>query len=105
MMREYFADVHADLARLPETPPGAKQLGIWPDEGEAPSARERFGHHLTVKLLQRWLGVEEFQMAGPAGHEQKDDRFRLGREVAWPSLQRIISAGPLIQERRQRHAA
>jgi hypothetical protein len=120
MERQQLADVRPGLARLEEAPPRAEQLGVGPNEREAPPARERFGHGLPVQPLQRRLRIEQLQMARAARHEEKDDRFRLGGEVARPRPQRIgipplspcgrwsgregLSA-PLVQERRERHRA
>src|SRR5262249_25981242 len=39
---------------------------------------KRFGSRPAVELIEQRLGIEGFEMAGAAGHEQKDHRFRLG---------------------------
>ena len=46
---------------------------------------------LPVQLVQQRLGIERLHVAGPAGHEQEDDRLRLGfvRHVRRLGRQRI----------------
>ncbi len=44
----------------------------------------RLGHRLTVKLVQRRLVVERFEMRRPTGHAQKNHALRLGGQVWQP---------------------
>ena len=49
----------------------------------------RGGHDLPVELLQLGLVVEQFELAGSAGHEQKDHALGLGRKMRWRAAKRI----------------
>ena len=105
-IRQAFADIRPALPRFRESPPRAEQLGVRPNEGEAPPRRERRRHRLPIEPLQRRLRIEEFEMARPPRHEQEDDRFRLGGMVARARPQRIgVLSAALVQERRERHGA
>ena len=68
------------------------------------------GPRLAVELVEQRLGVERFEMARPARHEQEDDRLGLGRQMRrpWPradSSAPAAGAASFVQQRRQRQAA
>ena len=72
----------------------------------------RVGTRLAVVLLQLRLVVEQFELAGPAGHEQVDDVLCLGRKMsAGLASHRIRRAGGsakqalIVQQRSERHLA
>ena len=77
-VREQVGDLDAALAVLLERPPGAEQPGVALDELILRLA-ELLGPRLAVELVQQRLGVEGLEVAGPAGHEQEDDR-----PAPWP---------------------
>src|SRR5262249_49583334 len=71
----------------------AEQLGVALDEGEPLALGERFRHLLAVELVQFGLRLEEFELAGGAGHEQVDDRLGPGGEV------RLLPGEPVLSRR------
>ncbi len=79
-VREEVGDLDAALAVLLERPARAQQLGVALDQLVLGLA-ELLGPPLPFELVQERLGIERLQVAGPAGHEQEDDRARLGREM------------------------
>jgi hypothetical protein len=84
----FLFQVFHDLAVFGEFPRGTEQLGIGPDELIA-SLAEFPGPGLAMELVEKRLGVEGFEMARPAGHEQEDDRLRFGGKVRSLGRQRI----------------
>ena len=69
---------------------------------------ELLGPRLAVELVEQRLGVERLQVARPAGHEQEDDRLRLGREVRRLRGERVGRAGAgllLLEHRGEREPA
>ena len=45
---------------------------------------EAGGKRLAIEFAKQWFGIESFEMARPAGHEQEDHTLGLGEEVRRP---------------------
>src|SRR5215469_6259605 len=92
-VREEIGYLDASAAVLPKGAFAAEQTSIRSDKlifGVA----EPFGARLAVELDEEWLGIEGFQMAGAAGHEQEDHGFRLRlRQMRRFGRQRIGCGG------------
>jgi hypothetical protein len=64
-----------------ELEPGSEHGGVGPDEGIALAADDGGWERLAFEAGELGFVVEEFELAGCAGHEQVDDAFGLGGEV------------------------
>src|SRR5947209_1088857 len=92
---------------LLENATGSEQLGVALDLLILNFA-ELLGTPLTFELVQERLGIKRLQMAWTAGHEQEDDRARLGRKMdRFGGERRGRSRAKLlvIEERRHRQTA
>ena len=67
----------------------AEQRRIRIDEGGPVALEQFFGRQRAVEFRQLRLVVEQFEVAGAAGHEQEDDAFRFRRVVWFFRSQRI----------------
>src|SRR5581483_11366411 len=96
------------LAVARELPFGPQALRLLPGEagheGEALAGDERVGDGLVMELLEGRLEVEQFELAGPAGHEQVNDalgpRFEVRLRPGGGSLQ-----ASLVEEGGEAHRA
>jgi len=85
-----ITDPHATLAvLLPHTRRGHERVVAGAHSGD--ELAERRGHRLAGHLIERGLRIEEIDVAGTAFHEQPDDRFGLGLEVAGPRGIRVAN--------------
>ena len=90
-----------------EPSPGAEQLGIALHELVLRLAK-LLRPRLPFELIEQRLGIERFEVARPAGHEQEDHGRRLGGKVRRFGCERVNDgrAGLLVvQERGQREPA
>jgi hypothetical protein len=92
------------LAVPAERAPAAEELGVAGDELIFRLA-ELGRPALAVELVQERFGVERFQVAGTAGHEEEDDGPRLRLEVR--PLRHLWRCTPsfLVQHGSQPHGA
>ena len=104
-VRQQVRDPGAALAVLLEFPLGAQQLrrllGERVHEGEALARHQRIGNRLAVVFLELRLVVEQFELAGPAGHEQVDDVLRLRRKVGGLGSIGLLDAAGAASSRRR----
>src|ERR1043166_9229919 len=76
-MRKEIGDVDAALPVFGESAGAAEGAGIGLNELVV-GLPELGGPRLSVQSTEQRLGIERFQMAWTAGHEQEDDRVRSG---------------------------
>ncbi len=79
-VRQQLGKLRAALAVLGELEFRAEQRRVRIDERGAIAFQQLRRRQRAVELRQLRLVVEQLQMAGRAGHEQKDDALGLGRE-------------------------
>ncbi len=90
--REKIGDFHAALAVFRKGAAGAQQFRTLLDELVF-GVTEFFGARLAFQSVQQGFGVESFQVAGAACHEQEDDRLGLGGVVGGAWAERISDRG------------
>src|SRR5262245_35356160 len=89
---EQIGDINAALTVLAKRPPRAEELRFGADELVARFA-EFLRARLAAQFVQERFGIECFEMARPASHEQEDHRLGFGQVMRRLCRERIERAG------------